>query len=168
MQMDAGLDTGPVLRRPASPIGDDDDAGEPARPARRAGAGLIVEALGGLVEAARAAAAAEARDDLRAQDRKARDAARLARPAAELERAVRAFRPTPGAATPGSAANIKIWRPGGRGRRLARRRARSTSLVVACGEGALAIVELQRAGGRRLSRGRFSARPALAGGARFE
>lgn len=75
------------------------------------------------------------------------------RPAPELARVVRAFRPAPGAATTLAGATIKIWEAhvaegsGEPGRALG---ADSHGIVIACGRGALAVTRLQRAGGRRL------------------
>jgi methionyl-tRNA formyltransferase len=71
------------------------------------------------------------------------------RPATELERAVRAFRPAPGALTTLEGEPIKIWRarivdvqlpPG----------TLTPNLVVGCGQDALEVLELQRAGGKKL------------------
>ena len=76
------------------------------------------------------------------------------RPAAELERAVRAFRPAPGAATRLDGEPIKIWRA-----RCAAHRgtpgevleSSAEGILIGCGEGALLATELQRAGGKRLA-----------------
>jgi methionyl-tRNA formyltransferase len=90
-------------------------------------------------------------------------------PAADLERAVRAFRPAPGAATLLQGEPIKIWRAGivaGRGA-PGTVLAAGDALVVACGDGALAITELQRAGGKRLAAVDFLRGHALSLGARF-
>jgi methionyl-tRNA formyltransferase len=92
-----------------------------------------------------------------------------ARPASELERAVRAFRPSPGAFALLNGEPLKIWRakvladqgePGSLSIEDGR-------LVVACGQQALAISELQRAGGRRLSAEQYLRGHPLAPGARF-
>src|SRR5438105_13812678 len=75
------------------------------------------------------------------------------RPAVELEHAVRAFRPAPGAATVLEGDPIKIWRSRPLEEKLPPGviEQRGNELVVGCGEGALAIEELQRAGGKRMS-----------------
>lgn len=92
------------------------------------------------------------------------------RPALQLERAVRAFRPVPGAATRLAGDNIKVWRA----RVVARRgtpgevlAAGDEGIVVACGEQALQVTELQRQGGRRLPVGDFLRGRPIAPGARF-
>ena len=83
---------------------------------------------------------------------------------------MRAFRPLPGAYAMLEGEAIKIWRaevltqdvePGSL-------RVDGEKLVVGCGKGALAILELQRAGGRRLGAADFLRGRSLARGARFE
>jgi methionyl-tRNA formyltransferase len=92
------------------------------------------------------------------------------RPAAELARAVRAFRPNPGATSTLGGAPVKIWTAaatqgtGPPGQILSADRG---AIVVACGSGALAVTELQRAGGKRLSATDFLRGQPLASGARF-
>jgi methionyl-tRNA formyltransferase len=83
----------------------------------------------------------------------------LHRPAAELARKVRAFNPFPGAAMQTVAGvTIKIWNAqavdaqGRPGQVLA---ADAQGIVVACGEGALRLTELQKPGGKRLAAGEF-------------
>jgi methionyl-tRNA formyltransferase len=88
------------------------------------------------------------------------------RPAAELERAVRAFRPAPGAWTRFEGAPIKLWRARRVDERLAPGEV-SENLTVGCGEGALQILELQRAGGKRLAAQDFLRGHRLAPGAHF-
>jgi methionyl-tRNA formyltransferase len=92
------------------------------------------------------------------------------RPAVELERAVRAFRPSPGAATLLEGAPLKLWRAAvtrGRGTPGELLSSSETGLVVATGKDALAITELQRPGGRRLAVGEFLRGLPLAPGVRF-
>ncbi len=86
------------------------------------------------------------------------------RPAAELERAVRAFRPLPGASTRLHGQTIKIWRARVVDARLAPGEI-AGGLVAGCGAGALEILELQRAGGKKLSAEEFLRGHPLAPGA---
>src|SRR5690606_26767628 len=91
------------------------------------------------------------------------------RPAVELERAVRAYRPAPGASTLLQGKPIKVWQarvvedrlPAGAWRE------KDGELIVGCGEGALAITELQRAGGKRMSAEEFMRGWSLPRGVRF-
>ena len=94
------------------------------------------------------------------------------RSAAAIERQIRAFHPAPGAHTRLGGNVLKIWRaaverdtsgavPG------TVRAADSSGIVVSCGDGALRIIELQRAGGKRLSAAAFLAGAALAAGMRI-
>jgi methionyl-tRNA formyltransferase len=90
------------------------------------------------------------------------------RSARELERAIRAFRPAPGAVTQLQGDTLKLWRAGvvdghGTPGTLLER----DSLTIACGEGALRIEDLQRAGGRRVSAAEFLRGRALPPGTRF-
>jgi methionyl-tRNA formyltransferase len=91
------------------------------------------------------------------------------RPAGELERAIRAFRPAPGAFALLDGEPVKIWRAqvvdlNGEPGTL---RLLGDKLVASCGEQALAITELQRAGGRALSAAEFLRGRPLSAAARF-
>lgn len=167
MQMDEGLDTGAILLQEPLPITADDTTGTLHDKLAALGARLIVHALTG-------------QPAPRAQDAsQATYAARIAkgdteidwgRPAQEIERQVRAFDPAPGAQTQLDGVALKIWRarPGpasdaSPGTICA---ADADGIVVACGAGTLRILELQRAGGRRLPAQAFLSGHKLARGAR--
>ncbi len=172
MQMDRGLDTGPVLLAESAPIAADDTAGSLHDKLALLGARLIVRALDGL-----------ARAELQAQpqaDALASYAAKITKAEAEIdwhdsatanERKVRAFNPHPGASARAKGAGLKIWRAaavpaqGAPGTVL---RADSGGLLIGCGSGALHIHELQRAGGKRLEAARFLAGFPLAPGEQLE
>jgi methionyl-tRNA formyltransferase len=92
--------------------------------------------------------------------------------AAEIERQVRAFDPVPGSQTRHEGVALKVWRA-----RIERGvsaapgtvcAAESGGIVVACGSDGLRIIELQRAGGKRLAAGAFLSGFRLARGTRFE
>ena len=90
-------------------------------------------------------------------------------PAADIDRRVRTFNPFPGASTvlTGSRSSSGVptdRRPGGAGRVLAVDR---QGVLIACGEGALRVLELQKAGGKRLPVAQFVAGNPLATGAVF-
>lgn len=168
MQMEAGLDTGPVLLREALPITEEDTAASLHDKLAACGARLIVDALGQLplpaidqpedgVTYARKIEKAEAAID-------------WTRSASELDRHIRAFNPFPGAQAQFAGQTVKLWvaRPvsgqGQAGEILAVSR---QAVVIACGEGALAVTELQKAGGKRLAVQQFLAGHPLAVGERF-
>ena len=98
MQMDEGLDTGPILLRQATPIGSSTTAGELTERLAGIGARLIVEALDG-VAAGTLAARPQPDEGIAYATKLRREEAQLdwCRPAAALERQVRAFDPWPGA-----------------------------------------------------------------------
>ena len=81
-----------------------------------------------------------------------------ARPAVELARKVCAFNPFPGASGELQGQPVKLWRAepvvgcGRPGQVLA---ASANGIVIACGEGALRLTELQKPGGRRVGAGDF-------------
>jgi methionyl-tRNA formyltransferase len=168
MQMDVGLDTGPVLRQAKTAIRSDDDAASLHDRLATMGADLILEVLAD-VESGRALVRPQPKLGITYARKIDKRETRLdwTRPAAELERAVRAFRPAPGASTRVGEAELKIWRA-----RVADARALAPGevidgLVVGCGEGALEILELQRAGGRRLGAAEFLRGHPLPAGARL-
>ena len=169
MQMEAGLDTGPVLLREALPIGADDTAGTLHDRLAALGARLIVAALDGLP----LPAAAQPVDGVTYAPKIGKGDAVIdwSKSAVELDRHIRAFDPFPGAQAMLGGQGVKIWRArpvpgqGESGTLLAVDRDR---LVVACGEGALAVGELQKAGGKRLSVRQFLAGHPLAAGDCFD
>ena len=95
MQLDAGLDTGPMLLERRRPIGPHDTAGDLHDALAELGAAALLEAIDGLAAGTlRAAAAAGGWRDLRGQDRKVRGAHRLAASAVlSIDRQIRAFNP---------------------------------------------------------------------------
>jgi methionyl-tRNA formyltransferase len=167
MQMDAGLDTGPVLRQSKLDIADDDDAGTLHDRLAELGAELIVDALSDVASgSARAMPQPQVGVTYARKIDKQETQLDWTRPAVELHRAVRAFRPTPGASTRFDGQPIKIWRSRVVDKCLAPG-AVSEKLVVGCGEGALEILELQRAGGTRLAAADFLRGHPLGPGARL-
>ena len=167
MQMDAGLDTGPVLQQRAIPIAADDDAGSLHDKLAELGAEMIVDTLA-RIESGAARAVPQPRAGVTYARKIGKQDTRLdwSLPATQLERAVRAFRPAPGASTTLEGEPIKIWRARVLDDRLPPG-VLAPNLVVGCGEGALAVEELQRAGGKRLSAADFLRGKPLARDARF-
>ncbi|MFA7291293.1 MAG: methionyl-tRNA formyltransferase [Rhodocyclaceae bacterium] len=158
MQMEAGLDTGPVLLSEALPIAADATAATLHDALALLGGRLIVAALARLPLPA--AAQPGAGVTYAAKIDKAESAIDWARSAAEIDRHIRAFNPFPGAAARLDGGAVKIWRAvpvsgcGAPGEVLSADR---DGIVIACGEQALRINELQKAGGKRLSAAQFLA-----------
>jgi len=170
MQMDEGLDTGPVLAQRSIEIEPQDDAGSLHDKLAALGARLMAETLAELAAGRTHAVSQPASGATYARKiGKADTLLDWSRPAAELERSVRAFRPSPGAAATLGGEALKIWsvrvRPdrGDAGTVLAS----DEQLVVACGEQSLEIVELQRPGGKRMPALSFLRGRPIAVGSRF-
>jgi len=169
MQMDAGLDTGSMLTKTPVPILETDTAASLHDTLATAGARAIVAALANYP-----ALVPQAQDD-----REATYAAKLSKeeaqldwhqPADALARAVRAYNPAPGAWTLLDGDPLKVWAAravagtGNPGKML---RDEAEQLVIACGSGALALHEVQPAGGKRMSAAAFLAGRPLSAGTRF-
>ena len=152
MKMEAGLDTGPVLLERRTSIAPTDTAGSLTQRLAGLGAEAIVEALANL-------------DRLtpRAQDgtlatyasKVGKSEARIdwVRPAAVIERQVRAFNPVPGAETVLAGHPLKVWEAravDGEGPPGSVLDGKEGTVQVACGIGALELQTLQRGGSRRL------------------
>jgi methionyl-tRNA formyltransferase len=157
MQMDAGLDTGAMLLREALTIRPGETTGELHDRLATLGAESICRALATL-------------DDLTPQPQPeagiiyahkiGKDEAQLDWQAesSSLARKVAAYNPFPGAGCDLAGTPVKVWRAeavAGNGHSGQILRADAAGIVVACGEGALRITELQKAGGRRLASADF-------------
>jgi methionyl-tRNA formyltransferase len=172
MQMAAGLDTGPVLLSEAVPIAADDTAGTLHDKLAPLGARLLVAALDGLARGTLRPTPQAAEGVIyAAKIEKQESRLDWTRPAVEIERRVRAFDPTPGAAARIRGAEIKIWRAAVAAARGAPGEVLGVGpdgIVVACGEGALRLEVLQRAGGKRHAAAAFQRGFPFAAGDRFE
>ena len=163
MRMEAGLDTGPMLLADTVKVGVGETAGELHDRLAALGGRLIVDALARFdqlspqqqpdsgVTYAHKISKAEAHLDWQEA-------------AVTLARKVCAFNPFPGAAADLAGTPVKLWRAeavthaGTPGQILA---ADARGIVVACGEGALRITELQKPGGRRVASADFLSGHAL-------
>jgi methionyl-tRNA formyltransferase len=166
MQMDEGLDTGAMRLREAIPIGPHDTAADLHDRLADIGSRLILRAL-------EENPAAVPQDDALSTyaPKLSREDARLnfTRPAAELERQIRAFTPWPGSLALLGDVVLKILAaeivPGAPdaipGEIL------DDQLTIACGEGALRPTRLQRAGKAAMSAADFLRGFSLPAGARF-
>ncbi|MBM2292622.1 methionyl-tRNA formyltransferase [Sulfitobacter pseudonitzschiae] len=145
MQMEAGLDTGPVLLREATPIGATETTAQLHDRLSALGAAAVVRALGQL-------------DDLTPQVQpedgvtyahkidKAEAALDWSRDAVEVDRQIRGLSPFPGAWFDHEGVRIKVL-----GSRLAEGQGAAgevldDALTVACGTGAVQLTRLQKAG----------------------
>jgi len=162
MQMDAGLDTGPMLSQHPLAIAAADDAQTLHDKLAALGAEAIVQALDGIATGCLSPAAQPAAGVSYAK-KISKEEAEIdwTRPCAEIERGLRAFRPAPGARTQLRGESVKLWRAScvtgtpGRGTPGAVLDSGGGGVLIACGEGALLVSELQRAGGTRLAAADF-------------
>lgn len=169
MQMEAGLDTGPVLARAATPIGPEDDAGTVHNRLAALGAELVVDVLDRLPLPA--VPQPEVGVTYAAKITKQETAADWRRPAQVLDRMIRAFTPFPAVQAGLCGLAVKLWkaRPEpGSGVPGTVLEAGKAGILVACGEGALRVLELQKAGGKRLPAAQFLAGNPLREGDRFD
>lgn len=170
MQMDAGLDTGPVLCRAACPIRENDTGGSLHDTLAALGAVTVLEALTTLADGrAHAAPQDEAMATYAGRIAKIDGLIDWSRPAQILERQVRAFNPWPVAYTSVPAASqggdgpgqrLRIWSAGvvecdsqaPPGTVLA---SGASGIEVAAGRDALRILTLQAPGKRAMSSGDY-------------
>jgi methionyl-tRNA formyltransferase len=163
MQMDAGLDTGPVLLSRALSIAPNETGGSLHDKLAALGARLIVEALAKLeFDELPAHPQPSLGATYASKVNKEEAAIQWSERALQLERQVRAFDPFPGAYTKWRDEPLKVWAATVAPETTL---ARAGSIVavapdgvtVACGEGALVLGELQKAGGKRLPAADFLA-----------
>jgi len=144
MQMEAGLDTGPVLLRAATPIGAEATTGDLHDRLSRIGAKLIVDALRRL-DGLRAEVQPTEGVTYAAKIDKAEARVDWARPAVEVLRQINGLSPTPGAWCDVAGERVKLLRA-----RLAPGHGAPGTVLggftVACGAGAVEVAEAQRAG----------------------
>jgi methionyl-tRNA formyltransferase len=163
MQLDAGLDTGPVLLQREAEISRADTGGSLRAQLATLGASALLEALSGLAagtlsahpqpqEGATYAARidkAEARIDFR-------------RDAIEIERQVRAFNPAPIAHAQFDGERLRVWAARALDDDSGESAAKTVdpgvivsvqdgSMIVQCGRGRLAVMQVQRPGRRPVS-----------------
>jgi len=179
MQMDAGLDTGAIVMCEALPIGhagpQADTTGSLQDRLADRGAQLIVRALA-LADTGTLPSQPQGMAGVCYADKVSKAQAQVDwnASAQQIERSIRAFDPNPGAWTTLGSDTFKLWRAQAQvasgdptqppGTVLA---ADATGIAVACGDGMLRLLELQRAGGRRLPVAEFLRGQSLSVGARM-
>jgi methionyl-tRNA formyltransferase len=146
MQMDEGLDTGPVLMAEKVRIGRK-TSGELTGELSRLGADLMVRALGAL-ERSGVTPQAQSADGVTYAKKITKDEARIdwAKSAAEIDCLIRGLAPTPGAFTEIKGERLKILYATPVADRGAPGEVITDELTVACGDGALKLLKVQRAG----------------------
>ena len=176
MRMDAGLDTGGIQTQARTPITPEDNAQTLHDRLAQLGAELLVRTIPDYV-AGRITPHPQPAEGASYARKITKEDGQLdwTQPARVLWSRVRGFTPWPGAFTfqqlPGGQRLLKIWsaqvEDGSTGQPGAVVGADKTGIVVACGRGALRILELQREGGRRLSAREFLAGHPMGAGVRF-
>lgn len=161
MQMDAGLDTGDMLSIHPVAITADDNATSLHDKLAVAGAQAIVAALEQL-PALQAARQVQPSEGVTYAEKLKKEESLIdwSRSAIQLDRMIRAFNPFPSAQTTLAGEALKIWRAQlaeGQGRPGEILQADRNALLVATGQGALRLTELQKAGGKRLDAAAFLA-----------
>ena len=167
MQMDAGLDTGPMLSESAVPIESNDTYSTLHDKLAALGARMIVDALVELEQSGKLVARAQPAEGATYAQKISKEEAALdwSKPAPSLARQIRAFDPFPGAVAQWNGTALKLWSaeptdaptdefavaPG------TIVSASAQGVVIACGEGAIRVTELQKPGGKRLPAREFLA-----------
>jgi methionyl-tRNA formyltransferase len=194
MQMDVGLDTGPILAMERIAIADDDTGATLTDKLAALGARMVVEALpaiaaGALPPRPQHAPGDESAVTYATKLAKSESSIDFARPTRELVDRIRAFDPWPGCnaewhdAETGRSSTYRIWRavavpaqpaqalpgslllpidgavPGGP--------IDTGALIVATGDGAIAITEMQKPGGKRQAARHFGHAFRPTAGSRF-
>jgi methionyl-tRNA formyltransferase len=145
MQMEAGLDTGPVLLRGALEIGAEETTAELHDRLSELGAGLIVEALARLDELEPEVQPEEGVTYASKID-KAEARVDWTRPAEEVDRLIRGLSPFPGAWCEVGGERVKLLASRVSEGQGAPGEVLDDALTVACGSGAVSLLRLQRAG----------------------
>ncbi len=148
MQMDAGLDTGPVLLRESTPIKADETTSDLHDRLAAMGSRMIVQALADLP----LPAVPQSEQGVTYAAKIDKSEARIdwTRPALEVDRLIRGLSPFPGAWCDAAGERVKLLRS-----RIASGQGKPgevlTGLTIACGEGAIEVTLAQREGKRPMS-----------------
>lgn len=148
MQMDAGLDTGPVLLRESTPIKADETTSDLHDRLAAMGSRMIVQTLADLP----LPAVPQSEQGVTYAPKIDKSEARIdwARPALEVDRLIRGLSPFPGAWCDAAGERVKLLRS-----RIASGQGKPgevlTGLTIACGEGAIEVTLAQREGKRPMS-----------------
>lgn len=162
IQMDEGMDTGPILLQAEEAVAEDDDAGSLGRRLAGIGGRLLVDTLdrlasGDLAPTPQDHARATYAPKLGAEDRWLD----WSRDAEKIVRRVRALSPDPGASTRFREGVLKVFRAGARGHTGEDRPppgaivSTKDGIAVAAGEGLVVLQEVAPEGRRRMTAAEF-------------
>jgi methionyl-tRNA formyltransferase len=173
MRMEAGLDSGPMLFRVEEPIRSDESASELAVRLSEIGAEALIETLA-LLQAGTLVEVPQQHELATYAPKLDRDTARLdwTRSATEVARWIRGLDDVPGAWTPqGDRGPLKLYRPrvetaSGAPGEVLDADPRS-GILVACGEDAVRVAEVQPSGKRRMTAGEWVRGRGVAAGERL-
>ncbi len=156
MQMDAGLDTGPILAQRSTPISNEETSQTLHDRLAKIGAELLVETLPPFARGEISPRPQPEGPTYAAKIEKVHGLIRWSEPAAVIEQKIRAFTPWPGAYAyfeiGGQSRLVKVWKAvvengtDTPGNILSQER----GLIVACGEKALRLLEIQMEGRKRM------------------
>ncbi|MDP3842811.1 MAG: methionyl-tRNA formyltransferase [Oxalobacteraceae bacterium] len=164
MQMEQGLDTGPMLLTERLPIAPDDTTGSLHDKLAALGGEMIVQALRRLQQGELVATPQPAQGvNYAAKISKQEALLDFNQPAATIARKIRAFNPFPGASAVFNGVTLKLWQaqalPDGAGLPPGHVLAANPQdgVLVACLDGVLRVTVLQKPGGKRLPAAEFVA-----------
>ena len=162
MQMDIGLDTGGVVSEHRYAIQPTDTANEVHDALMNLGAAAIVADLQQLKTEGRLKSVKQPEEGVTYAQKLSKEEARIDwnESAAVIERKIRAFNPVPAAWVEYQDKPMKIWRAevvAQQGRAGEVLSCSSDGLIIACGENALKITELQPSGSKRMNIAAFAA-----------
>jgi methionyl-tRNA formyltransferase len=158
MQMEAGLDTGPIIHQVPTPVAEDETYGELSARLAELGALALVEALA-LMEAGKAEPQLQQHDEATVAPKVTREIAQIRwdRPAEGIARVVRAMDPKPGAWSVLEGHEVKLFGPSPADRpsspppQPGEIVETDPAFVVAAGSGALQFLDVQPAGRQRMA-----------------
>jgi methionyl-tRNA formyltransferase len=158
MQMDEGLDTGPVLHRVTVPIGESETGGSLHDKLAEVGADALLSCIEALASGTPPEPVKQAEQGLSYARKLLKAEAQISwqEPAQQLERQVRAFNPWPVAWCIINGERTRIWRAAYEKRDHDKEpgtvlKANKGGIEIATGEQVLRLLELQRPGGKRIS-----------------
>lgn len=171
MKMDEGLDTGPMLLRESIPITADDTTGTLHDKLAQLGGTMIVDALRKL-EQGDLPSTPQPESGVNYANKISKEEATIdfSLPARIVRQKIHAFNPFPGASAAYDSVILKLWRAeevdtssSSRPGQVLTANA-NEGIIVACGIGAIRILELQKPGGKRLPAAEFLKGFAIEGG----